>query len=497
MGIQSRVRKLLAQTISKVGALHSSEERFPPPKCHPDTRTAVLKELSHWITAGYWKRFEKTFLPHSLSRTFERNAAAQSGASIADTKSTSPSGSFQIRPDRDSVPIYWLYGPAGVGKSAIAQTLCERFEVSRGGKHLIASFFFSRSSPTRNNPQYLFLTIAYCLATFSHDSSLRSAIDNAIQKHPAILEGSIEAQFHELIVQPLRSISLWRKWRIPKLVIIDGLDECADSHSQRLVLTTILDALVDNTSKSFPFRIPLRFLIVSRPEPAIREIFSRSRFYGNSNRTVLDDSFATSRDIEVYLRDEFSRILETHPTIPLPWPPPGVIDEIVQRASGQFIYASTVLKYVADEHSFPPERLDVVLGLPLSDAEAFVDLDVLYRQILVSTPQTRWKFVVHALAFVLLTSKISHVLIMEQIFELPKGSVSVALRGLSSVLNISFISDSVVLYHKSFADFLQDQRRSRDFSVNLNMYREEFVNRCGERMDSIDLQAEFPLGSNQ
>ncbi|THV03374.1 hypothetical protein K435DRAFT_567420, partial [Dendrothele bispora CBS 962.96] len=290
---------LLFNTISHVGAFHSSKERFPPPKCYPDTRIDVLQELSHWITSNSWKRF-----------------------------------------------VNHLIHPPGVGKSAICQTLCERFDISRGGEHLIASFFFSRSSPTRNNPKFLFLTIAYCLATFSKDSSLRSAIDTAIKKNPAIFEGSIEAQFHELIVGPLRSISSWRRWRVPKLVVIDGLDECAGSDSQRLILTTILDALVGpESSKLFASGLPLRFLIASRPEPAIKEIFYQPRFYYNSNRIILDDNYAASRDIEIYFHQEFARILEGHGTIPPPWPSPTAIDQLVQRASGQFIYASTVLKY--------------------------------------------------------------------------------------------------------------------------------------------------------
>jgi replication-associated recombination protein RarA len=52
----------------------------------------------------------------------------------------------------------WMYGPAGSGKSAIAQTIaeiCEREGIT------IASFFFSRTVAERNHERSLISTLAY------------------------------------------------------------------------------------------------------------------------------------------------------------------------------------------------------------------------------------------------------------------------------------------------------------------------------------------------
>ena len=54
-----------------VNAFHNSSERFDPPKCHPNTRVAVLTEIMEWI-----------------------------------------------KPETNE-DVLWLYGSAGVGKSAI------------------------------------------------------------------------------------------------------------------------------------------------------------------------------------------------------------------------------------------------------------------------------------------------------------------------------------------------------------------------------------------
>ncbi|KAF9443940.1 hypothetical protein P691DRAFT_653273, partial [Macrolepiota fuliginosa MF-IS2] len=53
--------------------------------------------------------------------------------------------------------IFWLKGPAGVGKSAISQSCAEMFAAR---KRLVAAFFFSRPNQ-RDNPQRLFTSIAY------------------------------------------------------------------------------------------------------------------------------------------------------------------------------------------------------------------------------------------------------------------------------------------------------------------------------------------------
>ncbi|KAF8066467.1 hypothetical protein FPV67DRAFT_1417372, partial [Lyophyllum atratum] len=84
------------------GAAYNSQDRYPPPKCHPGTREPILKEVYEWI---------------------ENSVMTKVGS------------------------LMWLHGPAGAGKSAIAQTVAETC-AERG--QLAASFFFSRGSYRRD-----------------------------------------------------------------------------------------------------------------------------------------------------------------------------------------------------------------------------------------------------------------------------------------------------------------------------------------------------------
>ncbi|KAJ7679791.1 hypothetical protein B0H14DRAFT_2173500, partial [Mycena olivaceomarginata] len=78
--------------------------------------------------------------------------------------------------------ICWLYGPAGAGKSAIMQTLCQRLEECG---RLGGSFFFKRGHHTRGNAQVLFATLAYQLAL--HNPILKGPISESTEDDPSVV----------------------------------------------------------------------------------------------------------------------------------------------------------------------------------------------------------------------------------------------------------------------------------------------------------------------
>ncbi|KAF8905852.1 hypothetical protein CPB84DRAFT_1771347 [Gymnopilus junonius] len=185
----------------------------------------------------------------------------------------------------------------------------------------------------------------------------------ALSRDSHIIYKSLMEQAFRLIIEPLSMVveeGDLEAYRCPRVIIVDGLDECVDS-SQQL---TILDAL-HHIIKSVP--IPFAVIVASRPEPDIRGAFSYGDLEKVSSPVTLDDFFNPDADIKKYLVDMFQFVRHNHhlkSTLPSTmWPSSEVIDKLVRKASGQFIYASTVEKFVSSPRHKPAERLDIILGI--------------------------------------------------------------------------------------------------------------------------------------
>src|SRR6201995_5242451 len=145
---------------------------------------------------------------------------------------------------------------------------------------------------------------------------------------------------------------------------------------QQRILTLISDAVANGV-------IPLRFLICSRPEPQIQELFDAEMFRKITLPISLEETEKLLLDIERYLKDEFTRIASKHRVNSSPWPSERDLEHLIRKSSGHFIYASTMVKFIDDESGSPAEQLDIVLGLKPNDSSLFPDLDQLYTEILV------------------------------------------------------------------------------------------------------------------
>ncbi|KDR71198.1 hypothetical protein GALMADRAFT_1346297 [Galerina marginata CBS 339.88] len=420
-------------------AFHNSGHRFDPPKCHPKTRLKVLEKIHNWIDGT----------------------------------------------EHPNEPVMWVNGGPGVGKSAIAQSMAERLAEE---KRLVASFFFSRTDPFRNKADSLVSTIAYHAAL--HIPALKEPITLAITRDPLIFKLSIDAQFSTLLTKPIQNLADSGYFQFPdspRVVIIDGLDECSVPDAQVAILVAITNAL---RLTGFP----LLFLIASRPESHLSGAFASKAFNGFLSCLTLDHSFFPDHDIQVFLEDQFQELKDSHPMrayLPPSWPLSDLLETLVRKASGQFIYASTVIKYISSRRHRPNHRLDIILGLrPSQGQNPFSELDELYMHILSSVNAEDIERVLNILGFHLFISVPYLPSSVEAVLSLEEGDVQIALADLATVVRLSESPLNISIIHSSFSDFLLDQGRSKVFYIQPDLRRAALAERYFTMLNG---SGRFPL----
>lgn len=182
--------------------MHNSGERFDAPTCHPETRLAIQEDILGW--ADEWPSTEL---------------------------------------------VTWMYGPAGAGKSAIAQTISQKLHQTG---QLTASFFFSRASGSkgRGDETRLMATLAYQLS--QSIPGTRPHISSTVRDNPIVFDLSLDSQVQALIIAPLTAVydeSAGPQGR--RVIVVDGLDECRkEDNAQSRVVSALIMGLSNIPNRS-------------------------------------------------------------------------------------------------------------------------------------------------------------------------------------------------------------------------------------------------------
>ncbi|KAJ3549831.1 hypothetical protein NMY22_g744 [Coprinellus aureogranulatus] len=434
-----------------VDALHNSDERCDAPKCHPDTRVAVQAEILSWITDG----------------------------------------------DQDDEPkkILWLTGPAGTGKTAIAGSIAETCE-ERG--FLAGSFFFSSygGSDSRRSKKGLMAALAYGLLQCDSLRPVHGQILSAVVRDRHIFRKRLKDQCQALLLAPFRNfIGEWDVSSLPKVIVVDAIDEIeavdaqtGDKHEKREacerdqieVLTALLQVAKD---AHFPFRI----IIVSRPERAIQHFFS-SDAKSVSRKLFLDDQYHPSADVALYLKANIAEIARRY-HLSSSWVTEGDLGRLVKNASGQFIYAATVVRFLRHGSIPLPKRIDHILSLPTADQghwSSFTSLDALYTGILMASPDPA-----KAVCWIAMISRSASLgrptpaLFVRQFLQEYQGEANYLLENLASLISIPHPGDRATpyrLYHQSLIDFLSKRQRCGEILHEAYIDSYAYEERCCQRI---------------
>ncbi|KAJ2922617.1 hypothetical protein H1R20_g14481, partial [Candolleomyces eurysporus] len=455
--------------------MHNSDERFPPPSCHPGTRQVALDLIIGWY--GHKKQPKKPFM--------------------------------------------WVHAPAGYGKTTVAQTVSNQLEADADVEFnpLAATIFFWRTSSNRNNPSHFVATLAYQFAMSIPE--LRPLIEHAIKHDPMVVDRSLEVQLEKLIVEPFKSLQI--EAMPNRLVVIDGLDECINSvaesriekkyaEDREHVQIRVLDLL--RTLQSH--RVPLSFLILSRSEPWIRRHFESKSFQDLVEIVDLYKAENHLNDVEKLLRAEFSRIAKTLDYEPgeahEDWPSEEQMQALFRTTRGHMLFAATVIRHVDDPYDDPRQRLqDIISKAPpfttgIVHSTPFSSLYELYRQIMRSCPDGCRTLLTQVLEGILAsewcfsqrTSISAALRLLDRISGRAPGRGMKVLRALHAVLRPVDGEDDAqdpnpraldFFVHSSFAEFLENPQLSQQFSVDRQQGYKRLSLGCLECMSSITMQS--------
>jgi len=164
------------------------------------------------------------------------------------------------------------------------------------------------------------------------------------------------------------------------------------------------------------------------------------------------------------------------------WPSDDVLESLVEKSSGQFIYASTVVKYISSIRHQPADRLKVVLGIrpPRHVREMpFGELDALYTHIFTSVEDRETVLLI--LGVQLLSSSQYPEMdaeALEDFLLLNRGDIEMLLGDLSAVITVSDKYPFIHILHASLRDFLLDAARSKEFYIDLSSIHTACMHLC-------------------
>ncbi|KAJ3569017.1 hypothetical protein NP233_g5325 [Leucocoprinus birnbaumii] len=443
------LRDLLAHSMR--GAFHDSSDRWPPPQCHYDSRQELRSKITAWGT----------------------------GASVEIHE-----------------PVLWMYGPFGVGKSAIAQSSADALAER---KKLIGSLFFSRSNGL-NNPNHVFTSIAAQLALIF--PPFANILDRKVRENPTLLTAARPIQFEELIVKPLHQLQSQLTSIEGSVVILDGLDEIDGVDAQCDIIRIVAKSVREQTT-------PFRWFIASRPEPHIQRAMQTVEFSSLLHHLEIPLSPIDDHEILAFFTQELDRIGNEH-DLSSSWCGEAEIATLVKLAHGLWAYVAAVIRFIASSNSLGPiAQLRLVLSLaegpgqkmrtnPLAAIDQFYDL--IMRQIPSEVVLTARKLLlineIYPLSNSFGRNNDPDDFALANALGLSRDEFHVACGFLQSVLHLQTIHRRlsgvlaggglvVRFYHASFMEYLSDSERSSEFCIYNSECFEELLREIIQRVHEV------------
>ncbi|TEB18876.1 WD40 repeat-like protein [Coprinellus micaceus] len=382
--------------------------------------------------------------------------------------------------------VFWLFGPAGSGKSTIAYTVAQRFEAAVDADDTITlggNFMCSRQYEETRTKACIVRTLVYHLA---HKCKGFANALNETGNFDTIYQ-SVSAQLNGLLVIPWHHY-LSSSSDIPRFMfLIDAADEIEQQGGSEF-LRELLTMINDN-------RLPgLKFFVTSRSDP---------------------DILVRLQDIE---EEEVKRDIETYLEANLPlFRGTPEMEHVREYAWNLFICAATIVRQLTQKRArFAEQKILLEKLIPRRAQKSTSQgathlLDNLYMQILSEAfGQFHDDFLPEKLcifhAFLCTLERTSTAVVSGLLFpvrdpsSVPTDVVDDIVSCLHAVVYIDG-NKNILSYHKSFTDFVFDKSRSGKFACDQPSQHRLLANSCfrvmtkGLRFNIANIPSSFLLDS--
>jgi hypothetical protein len=280
--------------------------------------------------------------------------------------------------------------------------------------------------------------------------------------------------FTSLVEEPLLKLT-YNPADQPLVIIIDALDECGGfeghSSSDRQALLQTLGRW-PKLSKHF------KLLVTSREEGDITRVLSSisapvdipAGHYLTENLQA-EASIHASNDIRAFLEDRFRGTRTRFPSLPTNWPGTETIADMVSRAAGIFMWATTAANFI-DLGLDPQSRLNRIMGHS-SESSSMKPLYALYTAILetsfgeIASSDSELDVLRSILGVMVVAKRPLHD--REYTKLPPTGSVTIfMLESIRDGLRSVVASGALRFIHKSFDDFLLPEECPSKYAIRMD-----------------------------
>jgi len=392
--------------------------------------------------------------------------------------------------------VYWLFGQAGSGKSTIAYSVARRFESAGDPNDTIilgGNFFCSRQFEETRLSKCIIRTVVYHFAL-----KCRAFADQLSHADFETVNQNVRAQLEDLLIAPWQA-SKYHQYPDPLnppphyLIVIDALDEI-DGTGGSEFLRVLLEVINENENSLQG----LKFFVTSRTDPSLVKHVNSLKSKQLYHLQEVHPEEAQD-DIRTYLTAELPHFSGREE-----------FENLVELTAGLFIYAATIVKYLAIYELSEQKSFLTTLSASSNSSELqslstapFTLLDTLYSQILDKAfrgfSPKGWEVrrsILHT--FLCTAERTSTSVVANLLFT--SDYTDVAEKLLSNLHAVLYCENGEVLtYHKSFSDFILDQDRSGKFWCNQAMHHLVLADACfrcmkdGLRFNIANIPSSFVL----